>query len=73
MDKLMVKLLELEQTRECIERCQKKLREEMTILDNNEYLEKKKVYNKNKEELSDINKKIEILNNTLDIIEGIGV
>ena len=73
MDKLMTKLLELEQTRECLEKCQMSLREQFVILDGEEYSEKMKIYNKNKEELTEINKKMEILNNALDIIDGIGV
>lgn len=73
MDKIMAKLMELEQERECIERCQMSLREQFVILDGDEYLEKKKVYNKNKEELKEVNKKIDILNSALDIMEGIGV
>ena len=73
MDKIMVKLLDLENARECIEKCQMRLREEMVIADEEKYLEKEMIYYKNKEELKEINKKIEILNTALDILEGIGV
>jgi hypothetical protein len=73
MDKIMIKLMDLESARECIENCQKGLREDMAIVDGEEYLKKKEIYYKNKIELDEVNKKIEILNNALDIIEGIGV
>lgn len=73
MNEIMNKLIELEQERECIERCQKKLREEMLTLDSDYYLKKKTIYYKNKEELKDVNKKIEILNDALDILNEIGV
>ena len=33
MDKIMVKLLDLENARECIEKCQMRLREEMVRAD----------------------------------------
>jgi len=73
MDKIMVKLLDLENARECIEKCQMRLREEMVIADEEKYLEKEMIYYKNKEELKEINKKIEILNTALDILEDIGI
>lgn len=75
MDKLIVKLMELEQERESVERCQKSLREKMATLikDEKGYLKEEMIYNKNKEELKEVNKKIDILNSALDIIEGIGV
>lgn len=73
MEKIMVKLLELEDTRECIEKCQMKLREQMVIADRDEYLEKEMIYQKNKEELKEVNKNIETLNNALDILKDIKV
>lgn len=72
MDKITSKLLELEEVRECVERCQRQLREEMLILDKEEYLEKELIYQKNREELKSINEKITTLNNALDILENIG-
>lgn len=71
MDKITVKLLELEQERESIERCQKTLREQMLILDKDEYLKKEMIYQNNKEELKEVNEKINTLNNALDIIDNI--
>lgn len=67
------KLKDLESERESIERCQMRLREEMVVADEDKLLEKEMIYYKNKEELKDVNKKIEILNNAMDILEGIGV
>ena len=72
MDKIASKLLELEEARECLEKCQMSLREQFVILDGEEYKEKMKIYESNKIELSEVNKKLEILNNAMDIIEGIG-
>ena len=72
MDKITSKLLELEEARECVERCQRQLREEMLILDKEEYFEKELIYQKNREELKSINEKITTLNNALDILENIG-
>lgn len=68
----MIKLMDLENERECIEKCQKELREQMATLDGDQYLEKKQIYYKNRCELEETNKKIEILNNALDILENIG-
>lgn len=73
MKEIMEKLKELEDARECIEKCQMRLREEMVIADEDILLEKEMIYYKNKEELKEINKKIEILNNAMDILEDIGV
>lgn len=73
MERIMEKLKELESARECIEKFQMRLREEMVIADEERYLEKEMIYYKNKEELKEINKKIEILNNAMDILEDIGV
>ena len=73
MKEIMEKLKDLENARECIEKCQMRLREEMVIADEEKYLEKEMIYYKNKEELKEINKKIEILNNAMDILEDIGV
>ena len=73
MDKLMDKLKDLESERECIERCQMSLREQMVVLGGEDYYNKELIYEKNKEELKEVNKKIEILNNAMDILEGIGV
>lgn len=71
MSDLQIKLLELEQERESIERCQKSLREQMQESDNEDYLAQEMIYGKNKEELKEVNKNIEILNNALDIINNI--
>lgn len=73
MNEIMNKLADLESARSCIEKCQKGLREDMTILDGEEYLKKREIYYNNKVELDEVNKKIEILNNAMDILEGIGV
>lgn len=73
MDKIIIKLNDLKTEREYIENEQKNLREILTILDGEEYLKKRNIYYKNKNELDEVNKKIEILNNALDIIDGIGV
>lgn len=73
MDKIVIKLMELEETRESIEKCQRNLREQMAMLDQEAYLKKEMIYQKNKEELKEINKKIEILNNAMDILENIGI
>lgn len=73
MEQLLEKLKDLKSARECIEKCQMRLREEMVIADEEKYLEKEMIYYKNKEELKEINKKIEILNNAMDILEDIGV
>lgn len=73
MEKIIYKLMELEQERECLEKCQMSLREQFVILDGEEYKEKMKIYESNKIELSEVNKKLEILNNAMDIVEGIGV
>lgn len=73
MEQILNKLKELEQERKCIEKCQMNLREQMMILDKDEYLKKEIIYQKNKEELKETNRKIEILNNALDIIENIGI
>lgn len=73
MNKIAIKLLELEEARECIERCQRKLREQMITLDKDEYSKKRTIYNKNKEELKEVNEKIEILNNAMDILEDIDI
>lgn len=73
MEKIIEKLKELESARECVEKCQMRLREEMVIADEDILLEKEMIYYKNKEELKEINKKIEILNNAMDILEDIGV
>jgi len=72
MDKIIMKLTDLENERECIEKCQKELREQMTILEGNDYLEKKQIYYKNKCELEEVNRKITTLNNAMDILENIG-
>lgn len=71
MDKIMEKLLDLENERECIERCQKKLIDEINTLDGEESFEKEMIYYKNRDELKEVNKKIEILNETLDIVNNI--
>lgn len=71
MEKITIKLMELEEQRECIEKYQKSLREEMIILDKDEYLKKEMIYHKSKEELKQINNKIETLNNALDIIQNL--
>lgn len=73
MEQIVRKLIELEEARECVEKCQMNLREQMVIADKEEYLEKEIIYQKNKEELQYINKKIDILNNALDILNNIGV
>ena len=72
MKEILSKLKELEEARSCIEKCQMNLREQMTILDSDEYFKKEMIYCKNKEELKEVNKKIEVLNNAMDILEGIG-
>ena len=72
MDEIMIKLSELEENKESIEKEQARLREQMTILDKEEYLEKELVYIKNNEKLRIINEKITTLNNALDILENIG-
>ena len=72
MEELIRKFKELETTRECLEKEQMRLREQFVILGGDEYIEKMKIYNKNKEELTDINMKMETLNNAMDILENIG-
>jgi len=76
MDQLLEKLKELENARECVEKYQTKTREEMSMFFKNDkydqFVEKEQIYFKNKAELKEINKKIEILNNAMDILEGIG-
>lgn len=71
MDKIMSKLLDLENERECLENCQKKLIDEINFLDGEESLEKEMIYYKNRDELKEVNKKIETLNDALDIVNNI--
>ena len=73
MEEIKNKLMELETTRECLEKEQMRLREQFVILGGDEYIEKMKIYNKNKEELTEVNTKMEILNNAMDILDNIGV
>ena len=76
MDKIASKLLELEEERSSILKCQEMLLKEIkgeVELNTEEYLKVKMMYGKNKEELKQVNQKIEILNNAIDIIEGIGL
>lgn len=68
MNNILTKLLELEQTRDDLEKTQKSLREQMLTLDKDEYLEKDLIYYKNKDELKQVNKDIEILNEALEIL-----
>lgn len=68
MNNILSKLLELEQTRDDLEKTQKSLREQMLTLDKDEYLEKDLIYYKNKDELKQVNKDIEILNEALEIL-----
>lgn len=72
MNEIMIRLSELEENKESIKKEQARLREQMTISDKEEYLEKELVYIKNNEKLRIINEKITILNNALDILENIG-
>ena len=76
MDKVMDKLKDLENARRCVLKCQEVLLKEMMgeiELNADEYLKLELTYSKNRDELKDINKKIEILSDAIDIVEGIGV
>ena len=73
MKELELKLKDLENAKDCVESCQKELREEMLILDKEKYLEKELIYNNNKLKLQEINNKIEIINNAMNILEGVGI
>lgn len=66
MKEIVLKIMELEERRNDIEKVQKDLREEMVIADEDKLLEKEMIYYKNKEELKEINKYIEILNESLE-------
>lgn len=66
MNEIILKIMELEERRNDIEKVQKDLREEMVIADEDKLLEKEMIYYKNKEELKEINKYIEILNESLE-------
>ena len=66
MNEIVLKIMELEERRNDIEKVQKDLREEMVIADEDKLLEKEMIYYKNKEELKEINKYIEILNESLE-------
>lgn len=73
MDKIMEKLLELENERECLEKYLQSQRKEMgnLIREDKNYLKEELIFNKCKEELKEVNKKIEILNEALDIVNNI--
>lgn len=73
MKELENALKDLENERNCIIRCQESIRQDIENADGDELVTKVSIYNKNKEELKDVNKKIEIVNNAIDIIKGIGV
>ncbi len=73
MEEIKNKLMELETTRECLEKEQMRLREQMAVLGGEDYYNKELIYEKNKEELEDANKQIKILNDALDILNEIGV
>lgn len=66
MNEIIIKIMELEERRNDIEKVQKDLREQMVIADEDKLLEKEMIYYKNKEELKEINKYIEILNESLE-------
>ena len=66
MKEIVLKIMELEERRNDIEKVQKDLREEMVIADEDKLLEKEMIYYKNKEELKEINKYIDILNESLE-------
>lgn len=66
MQELEQKLNELETARSCCRRCNKELEKET------DSLKQEKILRKNIEELREINRKIYIINEAMNILEGIG-
>lgn len=75
MKELKIKLMELEEEEKSLNLKQDDLRQEIAYLKDKEEnsLEKEMLYAKNKMELQQVLKEKEILNNALDILNGIGV
>lgn len=71
MNKIIEKLKDLEQERNSIIRCQEQLRDKMKNENGDTYIKLMQTYKDNKKELEEVNRKIQILNETIDIVENI--
>ena len=84
MKELLLVYEELDKEKDSIIRCNENLKKEMDEMARmipvdyedkikEDYLKKENIYNSNKEALKDIEKKITIINEAMDILEGVGV
>ena len=71
MNKIIEKLKDLEQERNSIIRCQEQLRDKIKNENGDTYIKLMQTYKDNKKELEEVNRKIQILNETIDIVENI--
>lgn len=75
MKELEMKLKELEKRKEFIEGLQEKVKKQIKakkILDE-DYFEEEQTYNSNKAHYLDTLRKIEIINDAMNILEGVGI